>query len=176
MRYCFTCCNFHAAFKIRGLSNNASCSFRNLKEQLQRSIKCLIAASDSKGEHGEGLEMYRMIFKQKDPVYLLRMTDEKAQDLQGVIQNSSITCFWQMLILRGSRWLQLQSQLFLKLLTSKTVLWPHCTGQPDLEDQTLGVPAGGLVPRWPWRWPRWCCTARDSSRICRRALLYLDSV
>lgn len=44
--------------------------------------------------------MYRRVFKQKGPVCLLRMTDEKAQDLQGVIQDSSVTHFWQMLLLR----------------------------------------------------------------------------
>lgn len=143
---CFICCNFQAA--LRSLSNSVVLSFKNLKEQLQRGIKCLITASDSKGEYGEGPEMYRMVFKQKGPVCLRRMTGEKAQDLQGVTQNSSITCFWQMLILRGSRWLQLQSQLFWKLFTSKTVLWPHCTGQHDLE----------------------CCTTHGSSRMHLRAL------
>jgi len=107
---------------MRGLSNHTRLSFRGLKEQLQRNRKCLMAASDSKGEYGKGPEMYRMVFKQKGPVCLLRITDKRTQDLQGVIQNSAITCFWQMLISRESRWLQLQSQLFQKLLTSKAVL------------------------------------------------------
>lgn len=78
-------------------------SVSGIWKRFQRGIKCLITASDSKVEYREGPEMCRMVVKQKGPVCLLRMTDEKAQDLQGVIQNSSIACFWQMLILRGSR-------------------------------------------------------------------------
>lgn len=49
-------------------------SVSGIWNRVQRSIKCLITASDSKVEYGEGPEMYRMVFKQKGPVCLLRMT------------------------------------------------------------------------------------------------------
>lgn len=48
----------------KGLSNDASfCFLKNLKERLQRSMKCLSTASD--GRVWGGPEMYRMVLKQK---------------------------------------------------------------------------------------------------------------
>lgn len=67
-------------------------SINYLKEELQRSIKCLTTASDDRVWGGP--EMYRMALKQEGPVCLLRVADKKAQDLKGDTQGSAITCFW----------------------------------------------------------------------------------
>lgn len=37
--------------------------------------------------------MYRMVLKQEGPVCVLRVTDKKAQDIQGGTQSSAVTFF-----------------------------------------------------------------------------------
>lgn len=91
-RWLFYPLSFQAVLK-KGLSNDERfCFLKNLKEELQRSMKCLTTAPD--GRVWGGPEMYRMVLKQQGPVCLLRVTDKKAQDLKGGTQSSAIICFW----------------------------------------------------------------------------------